>query len=79
MTMSDSDMLQRLERLKAKQERGEELTDEEVQQLQEDLESFENAMSGFVESFAAVYTDALSDFHDALQPLVECCEVESDE
>jgi DNA mismatch repair ATPase MutS len=69
--MTEESLEERLERLKAKQESGEELTDEEIQQLKADLQHFNEAMSSLAETFIDGYSDMLRDMASALQPVAE--------
>jgi len=43
--MSEEPLLERLERLKAKQDRGEELTDEEIEQLNADMRELHDGIA----------------------------------
>jgi hypothetical protein len=69
--MSEEPLPDRLERLKAKQERGEELTDEEIEQLKADLRAFNDAMSSAFENLMDAMRPVVRDMNDALQPLAE--------
>lgn len=70
-SQSDEDLLERLDRLKAKQERGEELTDEELEQLFDDLDALIAGFEPLVETVSDVMSDVIRDLNDALQPLME--------
>jgi hypothetical protein len=69
--MTEESLEARLERLNAKQERGEELTDEEIQQLKADIQQINEAMSSLAETFIHSYSDMLCHMAGALQPAVE--------
>jgi prefoldin subunit 5 len=69
--MSEEPLLDRLERLKAKQERGEELTDEEIEQLKADMQEFNDAMSSLFGNLMNAIRPAIRDMNNALQPLAE--------
>lgn len=69
--MGEESLETRLKRLKSKQERGEELTDGEVEQLKADLQQVNDAMSSLAGTFVSEYSDMVADMTDALQPLVE--------
>jgi hypothetical protein len=69
--MSDEPLLDRLERLKAKQDRGEELTDEEIEQLKTDMRKFNDAMSSLFGDLMDSMRPIVRDMNDALQPLAE--------
>lgn len=69
--MSEEPLLERLERLKAKQDRGEELTDEEIEQLKADMREFNDAMSSLFGNLMDSMRPIVRDMNDALQPLAE--------
>lgn len=73
-------LLERLERLKAKKERGEPLTDEELEQLVEDIQNVEQAVASIVEGYLSVMGPAMRGARRALEDMVEAAkEVEIDE
>jgi len=68
--MSEEPLLERLERLKAKQDRGEELTDEEIEQLNADMRELHDGIASLVETFAEHYGPMIRDMGDSLQSLM---------
>ncbi|AFH22683.1 hypothetical protein OSG_eHP32_00145 [environmental Halophage eHP-32] len=69
--MPEEPLLERLERLKAKQNRGEKLTDEEIEQLKADMREFNDAMSGVAGRLMVALAPTVRAMNDALQPLAE--------
>jgi len=67
--MSEESLPDRLERLQAKHERGEQLTDEEIEQLNADMRELADGLSSVFEAFAGVYTPMLKGMNASLQPL----------
>jgi hypothetical protein len=65
--MPEEPLPDRLERLKDKQERGEELTDEEIEQLQTDIRELHDGLASLVETFAEHYGPVIRDMGDDLQ------------
>jgi len=69
--MGDDNLLERLRRLNAKVERGEELTDEEVEQLQRDMEQVADAAEDIGKAIGDAVVPAMREFADAMEPMRE--------
>lgn len=72
--MTDETIEDRLQKYTEKRENGEPLSDEELEQLREDIETMSEAMGSIAEAISSAYTALLNDVTRETSPLLALAE-----